>query len=199
MTTVSPAQHREAKRRVAEAGLGDRITLLTRDYRDLRGRFDAIASIEMLEAVGHDYHPRFFDRCDRLLTPNGRLLVQTIAVADDHYDRARHAREFMKRHIFPGGCLPSVARIRAAIGGTRLRIEQIEDITEHYVPALREWAEALRRNAPQLRARGYDERLIRTFAWYFGSSEATFAERHTRDIQLAFTPSRKTNRNRRHR
>jgi len=183
--TLSKAQHELVGQRIQALGLGERVRALCTDYRELTGQYDKIASIEMIEAVGHGQHQEYFEVCHRLLPPRGRLLVQCITVPDDRYQRARRNAEFMKRHVFPGGCLPSEARIHE-VATPHFEIVDRCDLTAHYVPTLRAWHERFVMQRQELRARGYAEPLLRTWAWYLGICEASFAERHTGDVQLSF-------------
>jgi cyclopropane-fatty-acyl-phospholipid synthase len=191
--TLSRAQHEVVSARIARACLAGRVTAVCADYRELSGRYPKIASIEMLEAVGHACHGAYFATCAQLLEPGGRLLVQTITVPDDRYEHARRNAEFMKRHVFPGGCLPSLARIASVTAKTRgLELVGEEDLTAHYVPTLRAWRERFADNRSDLARRGYPERLLRTWEWYLGICQAGFAERHTGDVQLLFRRASKS-------
>ncbi len=187
-TTISRQQHAEATRRVREAGLQDRITVLAADYRDLPAlldrRFDRIASIEMIEAVGHDFLEGYFQVCDRLLAPDGAMVLQAIVMDDARYDAYRRSADFIQSFIFPGGCLPSRSAMAGAVGrATGLRIQRTDDITPHYPPTLRAWRNAFRTRRDDLRAMGYDERLLRLWDYYFCYCEAGFLERRVGDVQ----------------
>ncbi|NIP80636.1 MAG: methyltransferase domain-containing protein, partial [Gemmatimonadetes bacterium] len=139
-TTLSPAQHAEAARRVAAAGLGDRITLLRADYRELTGTYDKLVSIEMIEAVGADHLPAFFRRCAELLAPEGRLLIQVITTGERYYPDYRRSVDFIQRYVFPGSHCPSLgALVRASGAASDLRLTHLEDITPHYAETLRRW------------------------------------------------------------
>ena len=183
--TLSKAQHEFVRARIQELDLGELVRALWTDYRELSGSYDKVASIEMLEAVGHAQHEKYFEVCHRLLRPRGRLLVQCITVPDDRYASARRNAEFMKRHVFPGGCLPSEERI-GDVAAPHFELVDRCDLTAHYVPTLRAWRERFVMQRQELRARGYTERLLRTWEWYLGICEASFAERHTGDVQLSF-------------
>lgn len=184
-TTISPSQHALAAERVRAAGLEDRVTLLQQDYRDLGGAYDKLVSIEMIEAVGHQYYGEFFRRCDALLKPGGRALIQAITIADQHYQRARDEVDFIKRYIFPGCCIPSVTALAQAMtGSSTLRIENLEDIGPHYATTLRLWRENLFANLDRVRALGLPANFIRMWEFYLAYCEAGFAERALGNVQL---------------
>ncbi|HET9645214.1 MAG TPA: cyclopropane-fatty-acyl-phospholipid synthase family protein, partial [Burkholderiaceae bacterium] len=161
-TTVSREQHAQVRQRVDEAGLADRITLLERDYRDLTGRYDKLVSIEMIEGVGHHYFDTFFRRCGELLMSGGTMVLQSITIDDRQYAFARDSVDFIKRHIFPGCCSPSVTALtQSSARASTLRVVDLEDIGPHYVNTLAAWRSNLFANAAQARARGYPEALVR--------------------------------------
>jgi cyclopropane-fatty-acyl-phospholipid synthase len=138
-TTISEEQHCFAQDRIKAAGLEDRITLLKRDYRDLNGKFDKLVSIEMIEAVGHQYLATFLRSCSRLLEDDGMMALQAIIIGDQIFDRHKRSVDFIKRYIFPGSCIPSINAISNAVAGaTDLRLIDLEDITAHYAKTLRE-------------------------------------------------------------
>ena len=184
--TISREQHALATRRVADAGLADRVAVELRDYRDLTGSFDKIVSIEMLEAVGHDYLPGFFATCARSLAPHGRLALQTIAMPDERYDVYRKRVDWMQTYVFPGSCIPSLGAIRGAIAETALVLVEDHDIGPDYAPTLRAWRERFIAALPAVRAQGFDEPFVRTWLLYLAFSEAAFAERTLSDRQLVF-------------
>jgi cyclopropane-fatty-acyl-phospholipid synthase len=186
-TTISCEQHELARRRVAEAGLEDRVTVLFEDYRDLRGSYDRLVSVEMIEAVGWQHFDEFFRRCDELLTPDGLMLLQAITIDDRLYEIEKGARSFANTHVFPGGCLPSQAQIAACVArDTELRQLWSEDITAHYPLTLAAWRERFGAAWSRLRSRGYDERFHRLWSFYLSSSEAGFRERRIGDVQALF-------------
>jgi cyclopropane-fatty-acyl-phospholipid synthase len=183
--TLSREQHELASRRVAEAGLADRVRVLLRDYRDLEGRYDKLVSIEMVEAVGHAGLPTFFGRCAERLAPGGRMVLQAITMPDRGYDRYLSGTDFIRLHVFPGGSLPSLGSMLAAIGqGTRLRVVHVEDIGPHYATTLRHWREAFLARADEVRRLGYPERFLRLWEYYLCYCEAGFEERFLGDLQL---------------
>jgi cyclopropane-fatty-acyl-phospholipid synthase len=186
-TTISRAQHDWARRRIQEEGLEDRIELLLRDYRDLEGQYDKLVSIEMIEAVGHQYFETFFRVCDERLADHGRAAIQCITIQDDLYEQATKNVDFIKRYIFPGGCLPSLAVIdEITRSSTRLAPSSSEDITSHYAETLRRWRTRLHENAKEIRALGYPETLLRMWEFYFCYCEAGFEARHIGTHQLVF-------------
>jgi cyclopropane-fatty-acyl-phospholipid synthase len=186
-TTISREQHALARRRVREAGLEGRVTVLLRDYRDLDGSYDRLVSIEMIEAVGWQYFDDFFRRCDELLRPDGLMLLQAITIEDDIYEVEKGARSFANTHIFPGGCLPSKAKIADCLARvTSMRQVWTDDITAHYPPTLASWRERFFGAWDRLRSHGYDERFRRLWDFYLSSSEAGFLERRIEDIQAVF-------------
>jgi cyclopropane-fatty-acyl-phospholipid synthase len=184
-TTVSPAQYEFARERIARAGLTREITLLLEDYRELGGRFDRLVSIEMLEAVGHEYHDAYFGTCSRLLAPDGAMLLQSITIQDQHYQRALKTVDFIQRYVFPGCCIPSLEAIATSVRkATDLRFYHLEDIGPHYAKTLRQWREALLGSRSRLESLGYDERFVRLFEFYFAYCEGGFEERVLGDVQL---------------
>jgi len=184
-TTISAEQHAYATERVAAAGLADRVTVLAQDYRDLRGSFDKLVSIEMIEAVGWQYLPTFFNRCSELLADDGAMLLQAIVIDDGAYELEKASRSFINTHIFPGGCLPSLEVIaRTTSRVTDMRIAHLDDITAHYTRTLAAWRERFLAARGRLSELGYDERFRRLWELYFSWCEGGFAERRIRDVQL---------------
>lgn len=184
-TTVSRAQEVLARRRVAEAGLSDRVEVLGSDYRDLRGTYDKLVSIEMIEAVDWRRHDTFFAACERLLAPDGLMLLQAIVIADQSFDRAKHHDDFIRRLVFPGGCIPSVTAICDSLTrATHLRLFDLEDIGRHYPPTLRRWHDNLEAHWEQVARAGLDESFHRLWRLYLCYCEAAFLERHISDVQM---------------
>jgi len=189
-TTISREQHALARERIDAAGLGGHITLLDDDYRDLRGSYDKLVSIEMIEAVGHQYYDTYFRCCSDLLKPGGTMLLQAITIADQQYEAARDSVDFIKRHIFPGCCIPSIAAISASVArATQLRIVGLEDIGAHYATTLAHWRSNLLRNAHHARALGHDDAFLRMWEFYFGYCEGGFAEGALGDAQIVLAKS----------
>ncbi len=186
-TTISKEQHAFAVERIERAGLGDRVEVLLQDYRDLRGQFSKIVSVEMIEAVGARHYGTFFETCARLLQPGGALAMQAITIHDAHFERARRAVDFIQRHIFPGSCIPSVTALsQAASSSSDLRPVHMEDTGSHYVPTLRQWRDALRGRRDEALAMGFDEDFLRLFDFYFCYCEGGFAERHISVAHLVY-------------
>ena len=186
-TTISREQYELARERIDAAGLADRITLLQEDYRDLRGQYDKLVSIEMIEAVGHRYYDAYFRQCGALLKPDGMMLLQAITIADQRYESARNAVDFIQRHIFPGSCIPSVTVITDAVARvTDMRLVDLLDIGAHYATTLRCWRENLFANLERVRALGYPEEFIRMWEFYFCYCEGGFIERVIGDAQMLF-------------
>ena len=184
-TTISREQHAYATAQVDRAGLQDRVTVLMRDYTDLTGSFDKLASIEMIEAVGWRRLGTYFDRCSRLLRRGGAMLLQAIVIDDRAYRVERASRSFINTRIFPGGCLPSVEAISSSLARrTDLQIVDLEDITAHYVTTLQCWRRNFESRWPELERLGYDERFRRLWTLYLAYCEAGFAERRICDVQL---------------
>ena len=184
-TTISAEQHEYASRLVREAGLEDRVTVLASDYRDLRGRYDKLVSLEMIEAVGWRRTGAFLRACCRLLTPEGAMLLQAITIDDRAYDVEKSSRSFIKQRIFPGGSLPSLASLRRDLArATDFRLAGLLDLTPHYATTLRHWRERFAAHAPELAALGYDEHFQRLWTFYLAYCEAGFAERRIEDVQL---------------
>ncbi len=186
-TTISRAQHDLAARRVRDAGLEDQVTVLLEDYRDLRGTYDRLVSIEMIEAVGWQYFDDYFATCDRLLSDDGLMLLQAITIDDSIYEIEKAAKSFANTHVFPGGCLPSEGLIAGCLERvTSMKQVWIDDITAHYPPTLATWRERFFDHWERLRGSGYDERFRRLWDFYLSSSEAGFRERRIGDVQALF-------------
>jgi cyclopropane-fatty-acyl-phospholipid synthase len=190
-TTISREQWKLARERVREAGLEGRIEVLCEDYRDLTGTYDKLVSIEMIEAIGHDYHDTYFARCAQLLKPEGAMLLQAITIADQRYDRARRSVDFIQRYIFPGSCIPSVAALSDSIArASDLRVFDLEDIGPHYATTLAHWRQNFRANLPHIRALGYDDTFIRMWEYYLCYCEGGFAERALGDVMMLLVKPR---------
>ena len=183
-TTISAEQHALATQRVQRAGMSDRVTVLLDDYRDLRGRFTKLVSVEMIEAIGWRYYDTFFTQCSRLLAHDGLAAIQAICQPHRMYRATRGQRTFINSHIFPGGHCPSVESMLESTARTGdLRLLNVEDITSHYPTTLAAWRENLLRNAGQLPPR-FDDRFLRTWTLYLSLCEAGFVERRITDLQI---------------
>jgi cyclopropane-fatty-acyl-phospholipid synthase len=184
-TTISRAQRDLALQRIREAGLQDRITVLLEDYRDLRGRYDRLVSVEMIEAVGWRNFGVFFRKCSELLKPDGAMLLQAITIDDYAYEIEKTSNTFIRTYIFPNGCLPSLEVIRRCVARhTDMRAVALRDLTDSYVRTLREWRANFERHWDRIRPLGYDERFRRLWRLYLAYCEAGFAERRIGDVQL---------------
>lgn len=175
-TTISREQHQLATERVAEAGLAELVTVLFSDYRDLEGVYDKLVSIEMVEAVGHQYLNEYFQKCSDLLAPHGRAAIQAITVRDDWYDPKQRQVDFIKRYIFPGSFVPSVSALSAAAGRTDLRMIHLVDQAPHYAETLRRWRGEFLDNWARISALGFDEQFRRLWDFYFCYCEGGFDE-----------------------
>lgn len=184
-TTISDAQFDEAKRRIHEAGLDDKITLLKKDYRELEGQFDKLVSIEMIEAVGHEYLPQFFSKCNELLKPTGRMVLQAITFNDQGYEEYLDSVDFIQTHIFPGGCLLSNQEIiHRFTEQTDMVVKQLIDYGYDYARTLRDWREAFFAHQDAIKALGYDEAFMRLWRFYFCYCEGGFLERSIGVVQV---------------
>jgi len=186
-TTLSQSQYEFTRRRIADAGLGERVTVLADDYRDLSGTYDKVVAIEMIEAVDWREYDGFFAHCRRLLRNDGVLALQAIVIPDESFDRVKRSTDFIKHAIFPGGCLPSVAALTAAARRRGFSLAHEDRIGLHYAETLRRWRRRLDDARDEMIALGYDERLVRLFEFYFAYCEAGFAAKYLDDAQLLYT------------
>ena len=186
-TTISRQQFALARERVAAAGLSGSVAVLNDDYRDIRGRFDRLVAIEMIEAVGAEFLETFFAACSGLLRPNGLMVLQAILTPEPGYAASLRSVDFLKRYVFPGGQLPSVGVLCASTARrTDLRLTHLEDLTPHYPTTLRHWHDAFTRNRTAIAAHGYPETLLRLWDLYLGWCEGYFLERAIGVAHLAF-------------
>ena len=184
-TTISDAQYEEARARVNRERLEDKITLLKSDYRDLTGRFDKLVSIEMIEAVGHRFLPDFFRKCSNLLKDNGIMLLQAITITDQTYKNYVRSVDFIQRHIFPGGCVPSNNHLFELISKkTDMVVRRLDDFGFDYARTLRDWRKRFNKNFDSLRSSGYDDTFKRLWEFYFCYCEGGFLERSISVIHL---------------
>jgi len=185
--TISRRQFEFAEQRVREAGLSDRVRVLLSDYRDLAGTYDKLVSIEMIEAVGHQYLPKFFGTCGRLLAPHGAMALQAITIREQVAPDHRRSVDFIKRYIFPGSYIPSISEMVACVAReTDLQLCHLEDITPHYVLTLRAWRERFLARAPEVRAMGYPESFRRMWEFYLAYCEGSFHEHYNGNVQMVF-------------
>lgn len=186
-TTLSAEQHRLATERVHAAGLQDRVRVLLEDYRSLRGQYDRVVSIEMIEAVGHRFYPTFFRACCERLRPDGIMLLQAITIEEHRYSRALREVDFIQRYIFPGSCIPSIHALMAAVArASDLRLVHLEDIGLHYAETMRHWRERFLSRLAAVRDLGYPESFIRMWEFYLCYCEGGFRERAISDVQMLF-------------
>ncbi|QVM93843.1 class I SAM-dependent methyltransferase [Pseudomonas entomophila] len=184
-TTLSTAQYAYTLERVRRLGLEQRITVLCEDYRALRGRFDKLVSIEMIEAVGHRFLPTYFRQCAALLKDDGLMLLQAITIRDQRYARARRSVDFIQRYIFPGGALPSLSvLLSTASRQTTLNLVHLEDFGLDYARTLRHWRDNLRQARTALTELGYDDTFQRLWEFYLCYCQGGFEERAIGVAQL---------------
>jgi cyclopropane-fatty-acyl-phospholipid synthase len=187
-TTISREQHDFAKEKIAARGLSDRITLLFEDYRDLKGQYDKLVSIEMIEAVGAKYLDTYFRKCSSLLKPTGAMLLQAMTLQDQYYARALHSVDYIQKFVFPGSFIPSVNAINESVARvTDMKLFNLEDIGPHYAPTLRLWRERFFANIAKVRSLGYPESFNRLWEFYLCYCEGGFAERQLGDVQMLLT------------
>ncbi|MCO1336045.1 cyclopropane-fatty-acyl-phospholipid synthase family protein [Microbulbifer sp. OS29] len=190
-TTISQKQFDYARQWVKYEGLEGQITLLLQDYRELRGKYDKIVSIEMVEAVGHEFHKTFFAGCSELLKEDGLMLMQAITIRDQRYQQYRKEVDFIQRYIFPGGCLPSIQVVANHIGtSTDMQIVGLEDITAHYARTINDWRAAFFDRIGKVRDLGFDECFVRMWDFYLCYCEAGFLQRVIGTVQFVFAKPR---------
>jgi cyclopropane-fatty-acyl-phospholipid synthase len=186
-TTISREQYEHACAQVQQAGLQDQVTVLCEDYRNLEGSFDKLVSVEMIEAVGHEFYQSYFQRCSQLLKPAGKMVIQAITIADQRYAAARDSVDFIQRYIFPGGSLPSVAVIADHLArDTDMQMIHLRDVTRDYALTLAHWRERFLDAQAAVRQIGFDQTFIRMWEFYLAYCEGGFRERVIGTVQLAF-------------
>tara|TARA_B110000014_G_scaffold262322_1_gene256027 strand:- start:1518 stop:2750 length:1233 start_codon:yes stop_codon:yes gene_type:complete len=189
-TTISDAQFDFAKERVEALNLSEQITLLKKDYRDLTGTFDKVVSIEMIEAVGYEYLPSFFKQCNDRLKQNGKLLIQSITIADQRFDYYKKNVDFIQRYIFPGGFLPSLSVLSDHMSTySNLVMESLDDIGLDYAKTLADWRTNFLASWTELTQFGYDDTFKRLWLYYFAYCEGAFLERSTSTVHLVMRKS----------
>ena len=185
--TISRSQLEFANSRAARLGLSKQIDFQLRDYRNIKGRYQKIASIEMIEAVGHQYLPTFFSQCGKLLSDDGCLVIQAITMPCQRYKQYLNHCDFIQKYIFPGSCVPSLSVVLSQVQQqSDMKLVHMEDIGAHYARTLRIWHERFSEAEREVRALGYPERFIRLWHYYLSYCEAGFSERYLSDLQLAF-------------
>lgn len=183
--TLSRQQYDFVIARIQALGLSDQVTIQLQDYRNMSGQFDKIVSIEMIEAVGHEYLATYFQQCNQLLKPNGLMLLQSITIADQRAAFSRRNVDFIQSHIFPGGALPSPTELQTHIGNTQqLRVIRQRDIGQDYARTLFDWREQFEKNLPTIMALGFDENFIRMWRYYLCYCEGGFLENQIHCLQL---------------
>ena len=188
--TISEAQHDLARERIAQAGLDDRVSVELRDYRDISGEYDAVVSIEMLEAVGAEYYRDYFGAISRALKPGAKAGIQVITFPHDAYEAQLRGANWIQRYIFPGGVLPSLAAIESSLEGSGLLLTGVRDIRDSYARTLQTWRESFFEHEAEVRAMGFDDRFIRMWDYYLSISEAGFRTGMTQNLQIGFEKSR---------
>ena len=186
--TISQKQYEYTLEKVKALGLQDKISVLKKDYRDLTGKYNKLVSIEMIEAVGHHYYHDFFKKCNQLLIPDGRMLLQSIIITDYLYEEAKQFSDFIKTYIFPGSCIPSISKLcESSARATDMRLFHLEDITPHYAKTLNHWRSHFMNNVQKIRDLGFSEEFIRLWNFYFCYCEGGFIERQIGAVQMLFT------------
>lgn len=187
-TTISREQYEYATAAVAQRGLDNQITVLFDDYRDLKGQFDKLVSIEMIEAVGHQFYDTYFHKISHLLKPSGKAMIQAITITEQRYEQARDSVDFIKRYIFPGGCLPSLTVISDALSRvTDMQMSNLRDIGRDYADTLKVWHCGFLDKLHEVRKMGFDEQFIRMWRYYLSYCEGGFRERIIGAYQITMT------------
>lgn len=193
--TISKEQQKLGQERVAAAGLSGQIEIIIKDYRNIEGQFDKIVSVEMLEAVGHNYLETYFAKCAEVLKPNGILAFQVITSPDSRYESLRRGVDWIQKHIFPGSLLPSVAAINKAINNTSdLTLVDLKDLGLDYARTLKLWFIEFNYKLNEVKALGFDERFIRKWNYYLNYCEAAFEMRNINVMQMVYTRPNNTER-----
>ncbi|MDX5406968.1 MAG: cyclopropane-fatty-acyl-phospholipid synthase family protein [Chromatiaceae bacterium] len=187
-TTISQQQYDYAKQRIEALGLQGQITLLLEDYRDLQGQYDKLVSIEMIEAVGEEYLDTYFAKCSSLLKPDGLMVLQAITIVDQRYKQYVREVDFIKRYVFPGGCLPSVSRMTDAVSRkTDLVVRHLQDIGFDYARTLKDWCDNFMHARDKVHQLGYDDNFVRLWQFYLCYCEGGFRERATSAVHLVLS------------
>ena len=184
--SISQEQVALARKRVCEAGLESQVEVLLLDYRSVEGHYDKIISIEMFEAVGAEYFTTFFQACEKVLKPGGKLVLQVITVPERSFPTQKNEVSWVQKHIFPGGVLPSVAAMERAATPTSLLLKELTEIGEHYAATLKQWREQFLAHLPAVRELGFTELFIRKWEYYLALCEAGFRARVIGDVQIVF-------------
>lgn len=187
--TISKAQHDYASRRIFEAGLNEKVAVRLQDYRDVDGRYDAIASIEMFEAVGEAYWPTYFGKLRDNLTPSGQAGLQVITIADKYFDSYRKSSDFIQQYVFPGGMLPSPTALKRHAREAGLKPVGWVDFGKDYAKTLAIWSERFHKTFDAARDHGFDDRFRRIWHYYLAYCEAGFRTGSTDVVQVTFKPA----------
>ena len=186
-TTISDNQFNYVAELISKENLDNKITLLNKDYRELEGVFDKVVSIEMIEAVGSDFVPGFFEKASSLLKKNGLMALQGITYNDPDFNAYKNSVDFIRKYIFPGSCLISLSQVEKAIKDkTDLIMVDSEDITLHYARTLEIWRKDFENVLPQVRELGFSDPFIRIWVFYLVYCEAGFLENLIGDFQFIF-------------
>lgn len=184
-TTISEQQYTFTKALIKQKKLEKKVKLIFKDYRKLNGKFDKLVSIEMIEAVGHQYYPEYFKKINSLLTENGLALIQAITIRDQKYIQATKSVDFIQKYIFPGSCIPSIEVIQSNLSkNSSLIISDLENINHHYAVTLCHWAKRFKKNESKIKKLGFDERFIKKWKFYFSYCEGGFSERAINDFHI---------------
>ena len=187
-TTISIEQYKFAKQKIKEAGLGKKIKVLLKDYRLLKGQYDKLVSIEMIEAVGYQFYDEYFKIIGQLLKNDGEALIQAITIKDQRYSKAIQSVDFIQKYIFPGSCIPSITAIQNSLtNSTDLVINDIRDIGHHYARTLADWRKRFLKNKQEIIKLGFDDKFLRMWLFYFAYCEGGFEEKVISDIHLHIT------------
>lgn len=186
--TISEEQYKLAKERIAQEGMSDKVEIRLKDYREVTGQFDKIVSIEMLEAVGHEFLDAYFKKCHELLKPSGILALQVITSPDSRYHSLRKGVDWIQKHIFPGTLLPSVAAINTAINHTGdLTLVSLKEFGTDYARTLKLWREKFNESLQEVKKLGFDDKFIRKWNYYLSYCEAAFAMRNIFVMQMIYS------------
>jgi cyclopropane-fatty-acyl-phospholipid synthase len=186
-TTISQEQFIFSLNLIKQHGLQDQVTVLKKDFRELEGQFDKLVSIEVIEAVGYKLYKTFFNKCARLLKPEGLLVIQAITISDNLFEESKDFIDFIKMYIFPGSCIPSISSLCSAASSSDIKLFHLEDITPHYAKTLQEWKKRFINNNNKVKSLGFTDSFIRMWLFYLCYCEGGFIERQIGNVQMVFT------------
>jgi cyclopropane-fatty-acyl-phospholipid synthase len=185
--TISEEQFKLSNERIKKQGLSDRVSFLLEDYRKVKGTFDKVVSIEMIEAVGHKYFKQYFAKINELLKPEGALGLQAIIIPDSRYEDYRKSTDWIQKHIFPGGLLPSIGKINESVNLTgNMNLYSLKEMGLSYARTLRNWYGNFQENLHAVRELGFDDTFIRKWEYYLCSCEASFLQRNINVVQMVY-------------